>query len=392
MAMHAPDAVAAPPLATAPAVPLSLADRLLMLRDRLYASRAFHRFASTYAPWRWITRVRSRQVFDLVGGFVYTQVITTCFAVDLFRLLDGGPQDEATIARHTGLGDEGTRRLLRAAASLRLVSTRSRGRWGLGPLGGPLVHDRALARMVAHNQHFYRDLADPSAILRKARGETELSRFWSYGAAERPHEIDPLTAAEFSGIMADTIPPLAEDVLDHYDMGRHRVLMDVGGGEGLFLAAAARRHPTLRVQLFDLPAVVARAQARFEREGRADRAQVHGGDFHRDALPTGADVITLVRVLLDHGDDRAQALVRAAKAALPPGGALLVAEPFAGQRNTGPLADAYFGLYLWAMGQGRARTEAEHRGMLEAAGFTRIRRLPTRTPLWTDLLVAYNDD
>jgi len=209
MAMHAPDAVAAPPLATAPAVPLSLADRLLKLRDRLYASRAFHRFASTYAPWRWITRVRSRQVFDLVGGFVYTQVITTCFAVDLFRLLDGGPQDEATIARHTGLGDEGTRRLLRAAASLRLVSTRSRGRWGLGPLGGPLVHDRALARMVAHNQHFYRDLADPSAILRKARGETELSRFWSYGAAERPHEIDPLTAAEFSGIMADTIPPLA---------------------------------------------------------------------------------------------------------------------------------------------------------------------------------------
>lgn len=387
--MHAPDAVAVPPVAAAPAAaPLSLVDRFLMLRDKLYANRGFHRFASTYPPWTWITRVRSRKVFDLVGGFVYTQVITTCFAVDLFRLLDQGPQDETTIARHTGLGEEGTRRLLRAAASLRLVSTRSHGRWGLGPLGGPLVHDRALARMVAHNQHFYRDLADPSAILRKAKGETELSNFWSYGAVERPHEIDPVTAAEYSGIMADTIPPLAEDVLDHYDMGRHRVLMDVGGGEGLFLAAAARRHASLTVQLFDLPAVVARAEARFAREGLAARARFHGGDFHREALPGGADVITLVRVLLDHGDDKAQALVHKAKAALPPGGTLVVAEPFAGQRTTGPLADAYFGLYLWAMGQGRARTEAEHRGMLEAAGFVRIRRIRTRTPLWTDLLVA----
>ena len=387
--MHAPEALAPTPVAAAPAhAPLTLVDRFLMLRDRLYANRGFHRFASTWPPWTWITRFRSRQVFDLVGGFVYTQVITTCFAVDLFRLLDHGPQDEATIARHTGLGDEGTRRLLRAAASLRLVSTRCHGRWGLGPLGGPLVHDRALARMVAHNQHFYRDLADPQAILRKARGETELSRFWSYGAVERPHDIDPVTAAEYSGIMTDTIPPLAEDVLDHYDIGRHRVLMDVGGGEGLFLAAAARRHAHLQVRLFDLPAVVARAQARFEREGLAARATFTGGDFHRDALPTGADVITLVRVLLDHDDDKARSLVRKAREALPPGGVLVIAEPFAGQSHTGPLADAYFGLYLWAMGGGRARTEAEHRSMLDEAGFARVRRIRTRTPLWTDLLVA----
>jgi demethylspheroidene O-methyltransferase len=385
--MSVPDAL--PVRAALPATASwSWVDRFLHVRDRLYADRGFHRFASTWAPWTWITRFRSRKVFDMVGGFVYTQVITVCFQVDLFRLLADGPQDEATLSQRTGLPRDGLDRLLKAAASLRLISTRSGGRWGLGPYGGPLVHDRALARMVAHNQHFYRDLADPLGILRKAIPETGLARFWSYGAGERPQDIDPATAAEYSGIMADTIPPLAEDVLDHYDMGRHTTLMDVGGGEGLFLLAAAARHPSLRVQLFDLPAVVTRARARFDAAGLGDRAVVTGGNFHRDGLPTGADCISLVRVLLDHDDAKAQALLHEVKKALPPGGTVVVAEPFAGQRHTGPLADAYFGLYLWAMGSGRARTEAEHRQMLLAAGFGQIRRIATRTPLWTDLLVA----
>jgi demethylspheroidene O-methyltransferase len=358
------------------------------MRDAVYASPAFHRFASVWYPWKWITRFRARKVFDLVGGFVYTQVIAACFELDLFRLLADGPQDLATLSQRTGLPEPGLWRLLKAAESLKLVSTRSHGRWGLGPYGGPLVHDRALARMVAHNQHFYRDLADPLGILRKATPETELSRFWSYGASPNPDLVDPATAAEYSAIMTDTIPPLAADVLDHYDFGRHRVLMDVGGGEGFFLAEAGQRHAHLGLQLFDLPAVVARAARRLEGRGLAARATLTGGDFHRDALPTGADVITLVRVLLDHGDDKAQALLHKVRAALPPGGVLVIAEPFAGSGHTRTLTDAYFGLYLWAMGTGRARTEREHRVMLAAAGFGTVRRVGTRTPLWTDLLVA----
>lgn len=374
--------------AAAPATTRSWLDRCLAWRDAVYASAAFHRFASVVPPWSWITAYRSRRVFDVVGGFVYSQVIAACFTLDLFVLLAEGPQDLATLARRTGMPAEGLRRLLAAAASLGLVQGRSAGRWGLGAYGSPLVHDRALARMVAHNQHFYRDLADPLAILRKTAGETALARFWKYAATESPESIDAATAAEYSGIMADTIPPLAADVLDHYDVGRHRLLMDVGGGEGVFAAVAAGRHPTLQVRLFDLPAVAARAQARFEAAGLGGRATAVGGDFHAAPLPEGADCISLVRVLLDHGDDKAQALLHRVRAALPPGGTVLVAEPFGGTAQTRTLADAYFGLYLYAMGQGRARPEAEHRRMLDAAGFVRIRRIRTRTPLWTDLLVA----
>jgi demethylspheroidene O-methyltransferase len=52
------------------------------------------------------------------------------------------------------------------------------------------------------------------------------------------------------------------------------------------------------------------------------------------------------------------------------------------------MGDAYFGVYLWAMGSGRPRTAAELTDMLRAAGFRRIRRRPTRIPLQTSVLVA----
>ena len=112
-----------------------------------------------------------------------------------------------------------------------------------------------------------------------------------------------------------------------------------------------------------------------------------GGDFH-GGLPAGADTISLVRIVHDHDDAAAQALLRAAYAALPPGGSLLIAEPMAGTPGAEPVGDAYFGFYLLAMGSGRPRRAEELRAMLAAAGFTATHEHPTRRPLLARVLRA----
>lgn len=140
--------------------------------------------------------------------------------------------------------------------------------------------------------------------------------------------------------------------------------------------------------LFDLPAVAARAQQRFAAAGLGDRAQATGGSFLADPLPRGADLITLVRVLHDHNDDAALALLRNVRAALPRGGVLLVAEPLKGIRGAEAVGDAYFELYFLAMGQGHARTIDEVAALLEKAGFSAPRSIPTRQPLQTQVLIA----
>jgi demethylspheroidene O-methyltransferase len=188
--------------------------------------------------------------------------------------------------------------------------------------------------------------------------------------------------------MASSLALIAEDILEAYPMGRHRRLLDVGGGEGAFVEAAVGQTPELAVVLFDLPAVACRARIRLGNAGLADRAAVVGGDVFRDPLPEGADLVSLVRVLHDHDDEQALRILQAVRRALRPGGVLLIAEPMSRTAGVEPMGDAYFGFYLLAMGQGRPRTPGQLRELLRQAGFARARIEKTRRPMLTGLVVA----
>ena len=93
-------------------------------------------------------------------------------------------------------------------------------------------------------------------------------------------------------------------------------------------------------------------------------------------------------MLFDHPDERVLAILRAARAALPEHGTLLVCEPMSGTPGAEAIGDAYYGLYLLAMGKGRSRTPARIESLLHDAGFSSVDLLPTRLPLQTRVLRA----
>ncbi len=357
-------------------------------RDRLLMRPDFRRWAAGFAPTRPVARRHARALFDLVAGFVYSQVLLACVRLRLFDVLAEGPQELAPLARRLGLPEAGAVRLLDAAAALQLVERRGPRHHGLGPLGAAMVGNEAIAAMVEHHAALYADLRDPVALLRGELREPALAGYWPYAGADAPRALDAERVATYSALMSASQPLVADEILDAYPFERHRCLLDVGGGEGRFLVAAARRVQALRLQLFDLPAVAERARARFAAEGLAARAEAHGGDFFADALPRGADVATLVRVVHDHDDAAVLRLLRGVAAALAPGGRLVLAEPMAGTPGAEAMGDAYFGFYLLAMGRGRPRTAAELTALLQAAGFDDVRPLRTRLPLQTGALLA----
>lgn len=368
--------------------PSSWAERWLAWRDRLLTKASFRHWAASFALTRPVARRRALGLFDVMAGFVYSQVLAACVQLRLFDLLADGPLTPEEVGRRAALPIDGARRLLAAAASIDLLERRSGGRYGLGRLGAPLVDDEAITAMVRHHAALYADLRDPVALLRGERGASELGRYWPYTAYDAPGEASDQRVVEYSALMSASQPLIAAEVLAAYPLARHRRLLDVGGGEGRFLAAAARAAPELQLMLFDLPGVATRAREYLAGQGLAVRSEVAGGDFMVDPLPRGADVISLVRVLFDHPDDRVLALLRRAHTALPPGGTVLIAEPMADTPGAARMGDAYFGFYLLAMGHGRARSAPEHMGLLAQAGFTAARRVPTRMPIQCSLVVA----
>lgn len=359
------------------------------LRDRLLSNAGFRRWAAGFPLTRRIARRRAAALFDIAGGFVYSQVLLACVRLRLFEALAGGPQGAAHLATRLQLPDDATRRLLAAAAALDLVEPRGDDRWGLGDLGAVMVGNRAIAAMIEHHDALYADLADPVALLRGPSGPTRLERFWPYAHGQQPAALGPDDVAPYSELMAASVTLVTEQLLDATRLDGHRCLLDVGGGEGACLAAVAERAPHLRLMLFDLPAVAQRARGALSARPFADRVTVHGGDFLRDPLPRGADVVTLVRVLHDHDDPSAGQLLASVFSALPAGGRLLIAEPMAGTAGAAAMGDAYFGFYLLAMRQGRPRTAAEITRMLQRTGFDRIRELPTAQPLQARVLSAH---
>jgi demethylspheroidene O-methyltransferase len=374
-------------------VELSFIDRWRAWRDAKLASPVFQRWAADFPLTRFEAARRARGLFDITAGFVYSQILFACVELELFDKLADKPRTAADLAPDMGMDVIAADRLLRAAVAIDLLERRGTdvsgtARYGLGKLGIAMPGNPGIAAMVRHHRMLYHDLDDPLALFRGELKETELGRYWSYAGSADPAADGDERVAEYSTLMSASSGFVAEDTLDAYSLKAHRCLMDVGGGEGRFLRKAGERWPHLQLMLFDLPAVVARAEQGFQAEGMAARVRVVGGDIKADGLPAGADIISLVRVLLDHDDDGALAILRAVRKALPAGGTLLITEPMSETPGAEPVGDAYFGLYLLAMGSGRTRPPREHKAMLRAAGFDQSRLVRTRRPLQTRVIVA----
>jgi len=367
--------------------PRTWASALVTLRSRLIANPKFQIWAARLPFVRHIARRKSLALFDLCAGFVYSQILTACVRLNVVETLADGPLPIAELARRFELEDEAAKTLMSAAASLGLVRQMRNGAYALDDLGSVLLGQPSIAAMVRHHALLYDDLRDPVALLRAAPVDTDLKRFWAYAGADASGALDDADVAEYSALMSSTQAMIAREVLNAYPVGRHRRLLDVGGGEGAFVAAVARRHGALELSLFDLPAVASRARRALAAQGLGNRVSVHGGDLFNDALPAGADLITLVRIIHDHDDAAAERILTAVFDALAPGGTLVIAEPMSKTREALSVS-AYFSFYLWAMGSGRPRTAARLTEMLAAAGFSVIRPASTTQPMLVRVLTA----
>ncbi len=355
-------------------------------RNRLIGQPVFQRWTARLPGLRGVVRSEGQQLFDLISGFVYSQALQALVELDILSLLRDAPARAGSLAARCGIASDRMQMLLQAGASLGLLDRLRDGRFQTSRRGAALLGVAGLRQMIRHHAVLYRDLADPVALLR-GEVETDLAHFWPYVFGAQG-EVAPEVAATYSELMAESQVLVAEDTLRQVDLRDSRHLLDIGGGTGVFLAAVGRVYPRLSLTLFDLPAVAPGAEARFAAEGMIPRAQICEGSFRREPLPSGADAISLIRVLYDHADDTVSALLAKAHAALPAGGQLIVSEPMSGGARPERAGDAYFAFYTAAMRTGKARSQQEIAALLTAAGFAAVRCPRPFRPFVTSVVMA----
>jgi len=274
-------------------------------------------------------------------------------------------------------------RLLRALASIGIVEETTPGSFRLTSLGRPLRRDVPQSAWPAIV--FWADLlADSWSLL------TECIRTGRPAQEIRDPNIpsrwsqDPDASAIFRAVMG-TAP--AEDyapIARAWDFSRANVVADLGGGGGSLILAVLELYPDLRGMLVDLEPSIEAAKPRFQNDKLSSRCKLIVSDLTA-GVPPGADVYMIKHVLHGCQDEKAIAILKNCRAAMPKDGTLLVIEfilPAVVSRPD-PNLEAHLmsDLNMLAVTGGRERSETAWRTLLESAGF----RLAGVFPVGTDV-------
>lgn len=183
-------------------------------------------------------------------------------------------------------------------------------------------------------------------------------------------------AADFiSGMHAIGIMSSAT-IVRAFDLSPFRFLVDLGGATGHLAAAARQQYPHLRTAVLDRPAVIDQA-----RQCVPPDVELIAGDFCIDPLPQ-ADVFALGRILHHRSETRCRTLLDRIHKALPPEGAVLIAEMLLDEDSAGPPDVHMHSLsMLVCTGEGEERTSSTYRGWLHEAGFRNAATCATGSPL-----------
>ncbi|MFN2568601.1 MAG: methyltransferase [Candidatus Dormibacteria bacterium] len=323
-------------------------------------------------------RAAPSQVLELLNAFLTAQALHAAAMLGIADLLAAGPATMDDLATATSAHAPSLYRLLRMLTGTGVLREEADGRFALTALGRPLrsdepdsVHDWALyvgarAPWEAWGRlHEAVVSGEPGFVLAHGVGTYE------YLASH------PDLGAPFDRWMTRQSEQHNAPILAALDLSGVQTVADIGGGQGSLLGAILQANPSVRGILLDLPHVVADPVG--IHAGVADRCDVVGGDLLQ-AVPAGADVYVMKRVLMIWSDETAIRALQNCAEALPRNGRVLVVEMVMRRGNDPSPAKSFDLLMLLANPGGCVRSEEQFPELFAAAGLRLTRVIPTSSP------------
>jgi acetylserotonin O-methyltransferase len=316
-------------------------------------------------------------VLDLIEAFRRSKTMFTAVSMGVFDALHGASAAATELAARINAHPEALERLLDSCVALGLLS-KTAAMYSNTPAADIYLRRSSPRTMTGYilysDRVLYRLWGDLEGAVREG------SHRWDSGADGRDTLFSNFFATEdakrefLAGMHGFGLLSSAA-VVSAFDLSPYRRMVDLGGATGHLAVAAVERYPGLSAAVLDLPEV-----APVSCEYVGGRVDVLPADFFSDPLPE-ADLYSLGRILHDWSEEKIRKLLAKIHAALPEGGALLIAEKLLDDGKTAPVHALMQSLNMLVCTEGRERSLPEYDALLREAGFSRVEGRRTGTPL-----------
>jgi len=321
-------------------------------------------------------------VLDLLEAFRRSKTMFAAVSLGVFDALQPGPRALADLAADLPADADALQRLLDACVGLQLLE-RSGPNYANTPTAAAFLTKTSPRRLTGYinysNDVMWRLWTHLEDAVREGTHRWQQAYGWDGPIFSHFFRTDEARREFLMGMHGFGLIS-SPQVVGAFSLGQFTRLVDLGGATGHLAIAACERYPGLRGIVFDLADAVPLAREMVAASSVADRIDVVAGDFFVDPLPPG-DVYALGRILHDWTEAKILTLLRRIHAALPVGGAVLVAEKLLNDERSGPRWAQMQSLNMLTCTEGKERTLGEYKALLERAGFSSIEGRVTSSPL-----------
>lgn len=309
---------------------------------------------------------------EMAKGYFRGKVLCAAVRLGIADAIADGDRSLHELAQATSAKPDSLYRLLRALASIGIVTEAAGDRYSLTPLGQLLRKDVPGSKWASIV--FWADLlADSWTYLADCvrSGENATAIMAQRGVTSR-WSIEPDSVAIFHTVFSEAKVENLEPFVSAHDFSRYQVIADLGGGGGNLLCAILGAHPDLHGILVERKEAIAGAVTRIDQSKLSDRCAAVEGDLLQQ-IPRSADAFILKSVLHGYDDKRARQILQNCLSAAPRQ-TLLIIEfvlPATIAQADQRLEQMLMGdINMLAVTGGRERSEGEWRSLLTSSGYT----------------------
>jgi len=304
---------------------------------------------------------------EFASSFQKSRILLSGFELDIFTNIDEAGATNNQIANKLQLDEHACERLLNALVSLSFLTKQNQlffntqdsftflSKKSPEYLGG-----------LMHSNHLWNTWSSLTQVIKT-------------GTSAHPDEINARGEDwlfSFINAMHDRAKKQAPPQIANIDLSGVKSVLDVGGGSGAYSMSFVSRKPDIEAIVFDLTNVIPITKKFIEKEGFTNKIQTYTGDYTKDDLPNGFDLVFLSAIIHSNSLEVNRDLIKKCFGALNKNGRIIIQDWIMNNDRTQPTSGAIFAInMLVGTEAGDCFTEEEVTDMLNASGFKNITRI-----------------